>query len=682
MNIHRTNLRPNARRRCLPTIVAALATAFAAACSSSPAAPGDTDATDGTDTDTETGPAWALAAVAACPPPAAEAAPVPDTAPAAGRRADVFYPYERYPEDKIPDPTGGRVQVALIAAAEGDVTAVEIDGIDVTAMALPAEATSPVPAAVTTLIETHRFDWVHVQPFRAVTGAPMFVNFHARGGAAVGGDSVRIIVRTATGTAVDATVPLAPAPVPLTYVTTTADFTRVLVYLRNTDAAPHTIAGITVNGRDETARACIPYRTLAPGASIMIALPARDLGLGRVLNVIVRFTDAPPAVGTGRVTAEHYPIHTWPVEDECPLPGANVAGYAAHRARAFDTFFTRSLYDKPICGGATAAAIATAALAEPDAYLLFDEWAPAPAEGDRRRFARLLGDEVDDDKPAKPWIVSQDAKRSWRSDPQLTTYIGGARHRRTGRFAGVSDVQGFDIYFAACAPSILVVTNPPLRAPYDYFRAVAANHAPGPTWFYAQGLHGGWQGRQPDPTELDVAVMSVVAAAGKGLMYFQTDLALATRFSATWDQMGRVNRVVRAVRTLLREGDETGGAAASEPEVLTAAIRGPDAIVVPVVNVTAEQTVTFRDCYVTEDPHWRLAAVAPDVTVRVPDDFAVADVFEVTPAGTADVAETIGAAGRDLTFTAVGMEQARPYRLFVLARSADLRARVQTAGGF
>ena len=34
----------------------------------------------------------------------------------------------------------------------------------------------------------------------------------------------------------------------------------------------------------------------------------------------------------------------------------------------------------------------------------------------------------------------------WKADPTMLTYGGGSRSRRNGIFAGVTDIQGMDMY--------------------------------------------------------------------------------------------------------------------------------------------------------------------------------------------------------------------------------------------
>ena len=228
----------------------------------------------------------------------------------------------------------------------------------------------------------------------------------------------------------------------------------------------------------------------------------------------------------------------------------------------------------------------------------------------------------------------------------------------------MTDVQGIDLYVAACAPHITTWgTHHPLRGAFDYLLNTRNNHMPLPTWQYAQGLHGGWNrdllgmeiSVQPDPQEIWVQAMSVVAGGGKGIMWFQTDQDEATSHPARWDAITKSNWSIRGVRRLLREGDLTGGAS-SDAETIVDAIRSPDAIVVPIINLRAAQAPTDIACaaIATEAmvPHWVLEDAAPSVQVNVPPDFGVADVFEVTNAQVLDPSSTYSIQGRTFASTA------------------------------
>jgi len=371
----------------------------------------------------------------------------------------------------------------------------------------------------------------------------------------------------------------------------------------------------------------------------------------------------------------HFPIHSWVKEKDCPYPGANWANYMAHRERGFDMPFMRSSFYGEACNDATSQSIVEASKGITDQYFLLDEWAD-PGTEDYSRVARLLGDEVDSNRDDKPFRVSRDAKRSWTQQPGMTTYIGAARHRPNGAFAGIADIQGMDIYFASCAPSILSQMLPGLRAPYDYFKAVIRNHRPNTTWFYSQGIHDGWVGT-PNAPELKVSAMSVVVSGAKGLMYFMTNMKLVEKYADTWEAMGQVNRDIRSIRRLLREGDATGGAKATAPDVLIEAIRSKGAIVVPIVNVSPEKALDFSRCIIEgEDAHWVFADVTTDVTVEVPVDFTVAHFLEVDGAEIVTPDLEIWAQGRTIHIKGVSLTEERPYRILVLAADQETVDRI------
>lgn len=614
---------------------------------------------------------WRLPAVASCAPDGSDpcrAEPAPAD-PVASFRKDFFLPYEDYPEDRIADPTtGGRVQVPGIAAVGGAVTRVEIAGHDVTVMALPAPA-GDTPAEVTALVAERTFDWVHVWPYRLEPGRPFFVTFHA--GAAWIDQATELPVRVTTdqGVAYQATARVVPTRLPLTWVTTSDDGRTLRIHVRNDSDQARTLASLAVQGADVTASSCVADRVLAPGAAAMWSVPlCTPLRIGDAWTVVASWDDGDRSIGVGRAILSHFPIHAWVNGDDCPFPGGRWDYFLAHREAGFDMPFLRGRYDGDGCNGVTARQVVSRSAHIPDAYYLLDEWADADGL-DTTRLARLLGDEVDSGYGDKPWRVSRDAKASWQKAPALTTYIGGARHRRTATFAGIADIQGFDIYFAACAPSILDGEIPSLRAPFDYCRTVRANQMPGPHWFYSQGISG-WgydPGRDPDAAELKVAAMSVAACGSKGLMYFMTQMERNDLVPDTWQAMHEVNRDIRAVRAFLREGDATGGARTDEPDVLLDAIRAPRAIVVPVVDAKAAQVVDWPRCILEADPHWVLAEVETDVVVTVPDDFAVAELLEVVDGDVVPAGGDAFAIGRDVTIPRVTLGPDRPYRLFVLA---------------
>ena len=102
----------------------------------------------------------------------------------------------------------------------------------------------------------------------------------------------------------------------------------------------------------------------------------------------------------------------------------------------------------------------------------------------------------------------------------------------------------------------------------------------------------------------------------------------------TWQAMSDANHIFKGMREYLRQGDITG-AAQSDPDTIVDMIRADGVLVVPVITAKAEVEMTDENCafwslgLLEEEPHWILAERATDVTITVPDDFAVNDLFEV-----------------------------------------------------
>jgi hypothetical protein len=217
---------------------------------------------------------------------------------------------------------------------------------------------------------------------------------------------------------------------------------------------------------------------------------------------------------------------------------------------------------------------------------------------------------------------------------------------------------------------------------------------PLPTWLYAQGLSDVWNKSnfigtvhvQPDPQEIAVQAVSVIAAGGKGLMWFQTQLEEADHAPERWQAIVDANWTFRAVRDELRLGDLTGLATTSA-DAIVEAVRGQEAIVVPVINLAVETAPTDANCltgpFIGEAnvPHWILGSQTLDVSVEIPTDFGVEEVFEVVAGQIVEVPSgTVSVSGRTLTVSGIGLDNDAPARVFVLAANADVRTKMAAAG--
>jgi len=635
----------------------------------------------GCPTPTEEPPALPIEPVSACAPTIdACAAPTVDGVWASYRK-DHYFDDVVYDEYTDPPLDGGRVHAWGRALVGGTVTAVAIDGLDPEAIYAPPDPTAR-PA----------FDWWHIWPRELVAGEPFLVSFHARDPAWDDVDQAALFVETDVGIAFDGSFPVVQTPVPITYVT--FEQGRAFVHLRNEGASPATLTQLVLNGRDVTEVACIGDPDLAPGEATLITVDLCDPPApGDLWTAAAAFEGAPSAANGGRVLRPFFPIEAWNNTTECPWPGANDVHAEAYAAAGIDTHYLHGGVCNN-CGCETGTLIEDVYGADPTLHtIITDDVAAAthPLATTAGVAAVSTGDESDgqyvEDDPGSedhgvpiPAIKARKARESWARTPELPVFNGGLTNGHVGAFAGMTDVQGMDVYIGACAPHITRFgTHPPVRMPFDYLRNARNNHRPLPTWGYAQGLSpvGAWTG-QPVPSEILVQGAMTLASGAKGLMWFQANQEAAAEHPESWAAMAQINALTGALRSRLLTGDPTG-AARSTGDVLIEAIRAQDAILVIAVQLETTQAPSDIDCLVDQRPHVFASTVAR-LEVDLPPDLGVVDVFELRPEGIVEPSEgQLRGEGRTLTIDSVSLSDGWPIAVWILAADAGVRADVEAA---
>ncbi len=642
----------------------------------------------GTDADVEPEPDWLIPPTARCTPvgqPCANVQSQPGVF--TSFRKDFYLPFAEYRENN-PDPVnGGRFQIVANSAVTGTVSVMRLNGVD-----------------VTQLLREPDMEWYHVWPTSVTAGEPVWFHFHSRNPAWNTATSGQLRIETTAGVAVDAPFSVQLPKVVMTYVTTSSDMSELLIHLKNEDTANHTITAVWVNGKDALARgACIPKNTLVPQDSLLIRAPlCTPASPGDPWTVVVEFAGAPPAVGSGRVLRPHFVMEAWTSNSNCAFPGGNTTNFNRHRAAGFDTHYM--YWGVPgACSYNTSTVVNETAPALGDFFVLIgDDFLNRPdpqnlITNTAAVAGFLTGDEsdgsiYDNEGFPNPENKAQKARQLWAMYPDITVYNGAMTNRNVGTFAGMTDVQGIDFYVAACAPHITEWGyGVPLRGAYDYLRNTRNNHMPLPTWMYAQGLSTVWNKQnyittihvQPDPQEIDLQAMSVVAAGGKGLMWFQSTLSEADHAPARWNAIARMNWWIRRFREFIREGDINQNVVTSD-NILVDQIRSRRALIIPIINLATTKTVSDTDCamaFTLESmvPHWELATVSVSVNIIVPEDFGVLEWFEVESTGTRDLTYPVSVSGRVVTVSGIPLGNATPSRVLVLAADGDVRVEMDAA---
>ncbi|MFO7736276.1 MAG: hypothetical protein R6W70_08715, partial [bacterium] len=599
-------------------------------------------------------------------------------------RMDYYFPNSVYNENTDEPVNGRRFHISGISDVTGTVTDVFINEKE-----------------VSTLLVKPKIEWYHVWPREVKKGEPVWFAFHSHDPDWNDTSAGKLRIETDNGEAVNENFSVHKSTVSLSYVTTTDDMNTMLIHIKNTGNSPQTLENLYVNGKEvyNTDVACIPEPELLPEQTALWTVPlCEPAEIGSAWTVTVEFNNADPTTSVGRIIKPFYPVESWPKTSNCPFPGVNDENFQKHTQAGFDTFY---MY-RGGCGNCscdTSELInVTAPSVDNFSILIGDDFLHHP---DPELFITdssgvagfLTGDESDgniwDDDYPRPAKKASEARQLWSMYPELPVYNGAKTNKYVGSFAGMTDIQGIDLYVAACAPHITSWGNhPPLRAAYDYLKNTRNNHMPLPTWMYAQGLSTVWNKDgvgggtihvQPDPQEILLQALSVVAAGGKGMMWFQTDMGEADYKPERWEAISASNRIVRAVRHFLRRGDITGSAL-SENEVIVEAIRSERAIIIPVLSLKTdpEKDPTDVKCgasLVSEAtvPHWIFEYQEVDVDVIVPDSFGIKDMFEVTSEGILDLSYGISAQDRTINISGIALDNMIPVRLIVFAADEDVR---------
>ena len=562
-------------------------------------------------------------------------------------RKDAWLP--QYIEFGVPEPvSGGRVHIVGLATNSGAPSTIVLNN---TALNL----------SVGVPLDEWVVDWARAEPLTGfAAGSPFWVSFHSRrtswDSAASSGSAVSLAVLDAGGRTLasgDFNVHVPEAPV--TYVTTSANRSSLLIFVRGATGIGSTLTHLSFNGKDVTSLVPTGVRAVPANETALWTIPASAVGgaaavsPGSVWTVEIDWAEAPRVARTaagGLLLTEFFPIETWEHSSDCPFPTINDTAYALHRAHGIDTFFTEYDLDAACNTKINAADLVNTLAPKYNFYVLPSAENPKIL-GEVTDASHLAGwfladedDTVVDDKARNLLAAVNRARAAW---PSVPTYAGGASNRYTGAYAGITDVKGMDAYIGACAPHYIPLAPPP-RYSYDYLANTRANHAPGPTWLYSQGFEDGWDGlghtvnRQATAAEIAIQVVSVGAAGAKGMMLFETQLKYTVGETApAWATLGTLCREMGALRELLRAGDPTGAVRALDangrplPDVIVEGTLSARAFVVHAINIaTMGDPGCLVICAVGLPCHYTFAATSVDaLSILLPVGFTPVDSFEV-----------------------------------------------------
>merc|ERR1719399_1696513 len=163
-----------------------------------------------------------------------------------------------------------------------------------------------------------------------------------------------------------------------------------------------------------------------------------------------------------------------------------------------------------------------------------------------------------------------------------------------------------DFYVAGCAPHITNFDQPmKIEGAFDYLYNTRQNMKPLPTWLYSQAYcKDCWSNYPLYSGELLVQLGAVVAAGGKGIMLFQSDVRSKDADSTSWNDGGNFLKSVSFLQEILRVSDVDGAKMEIDSDhAIVQVLGGPETSLAIFVSTNAD---SYNDvtCYAGIGRHW------------------------------------------------------------------------------
>lgn len=463
-------------------------------------------------------------------------------------------------------------------------------------------------------------DWVHSY-YNGISGT-LFTSFHMHTD-----DMIKSIDKLTVTDAKDNViiddkdafnVNMESAKIQVTYVTTRNDFAELVVHFHNYGDSSHTIDSISVNSGFYE----FDGFKLKAGEHAVKVFDVTKLNFQEVSvwSAVVSWDGKSAGYG-GRLIKELFPIEDWPKSAQCPFPvdGAEQDNFEILKDELhINTHFLGGRCD------ADEDDIYDAAVESNGEWYVLPSWDhfednEVPSGAYDGIAAAFLGDESDS-SVENSWEVWSRAQIAQDNYERHATYDGGHSNHLNGLYSGVSDIQGMDFYVAGCAPHITTWgSTMRIQGAYDYLYNARQNHKPLTTWLYSQGWCSDcWSVDNLDSGELLVQLGSVVAAGGKGLMLFQSDLELKDENS--WKNGGKFLNSVKLISEFLRTADPEGAIySTSAKNAITQVLYGPSGLLFIALSTDASG-YNDKTCGVSGS-HWTFNEQTIDETeINIPSD--------------------------------------------------------------
>lgn len=474
-------------------------------------------------------------------------------------------------------------------------------------------------------IPTNGLDWCHSQ-YNRDTGS-LFTSMHSHKDDLIKSITNIKVTDSSGQIIVDDPVEfndLSSPDVQVTYVTTSNNFRDLVVHIHNYGSQDFSLDEISINSGAIAFTNIINLKS-SEHVVKLFDVSALSFHETSVWTVSLRYNGTSRCGYGGRLNKELFPVEDWPKSSQCPYPiaGANTDNFQLLK----DELHVNTHFLGGSCEANPTDIFVAAAQSQGEWFVLPSEGYSLngvgliPDDGYAGVAAVFVGDESDSGLEETWDVWRKVLTAQTNTGNKYAIYDGGHSNHLNGAYSGLSDIQGMDFYVAGCAPHITLWTSDMrLQGSFDYLFNTRQNHKPLTTWLYSQGWCADcWNVKNLDTGELVVQLASVLAAGGKGMMLFQSDVTL--QGSESWVGGGAYLASIALISERLRVSDVEGAQFSTSANLATEAIMQtlalPDGLIFVAINTIASG-YNDKTCLVS-GKHWVFdEQVVDSITVEIP----------------------------------------------------------------
>lgn len=499
-------------------------------------------------------------------------------------------------------------------------------------------------------------------------------------------DEIRIAVQTASGATLQQTFTNKYSPFRISNIIPAPDYSHLWIYFRNDDSLPREMGELFVNGRlFDLAGADKPMlvgeSNIVRPKHVAILKYTQTEPMKQLMNIHVavqsfRVGISPEITSAAiRLVNPVFPIGTWHSSGlnseneqgrknmrELMINSIHGPGNTSLMAKGYSDYFIRTIWE-PGFGDPFNPANAVNAIRNNAGKPYINVWS------------------CDDEPDLNGKDINEQSVKNityWENDTTTPTYVNLAVMRKYNRYGWYADVVGMDHYAAPTAPNIIPLTwvpvvgrNGELQEALEYSEWLKFNSEPRRNWSWVQFAPGPWD-QEPTDFTINIQFWMHILGGAKGMEFFVAQAGTKNRWPDQWEVGRQCVKQLAAIRNIIMEGEYANIVDRGNPNVITRALVGPEAMLIGVVNNTTR--FTWNGSF---DPIRYNAAITPvnyTVEFDMPAWIIPDDVYRVGPEGQKLTNVNLQSLGNGRWRITSTEQVSRQSHIFIISNKKDVAA--------